>query len=559
MIATPGAEILVGSPSRHRRRIILGWGALALGIASADAAGQAIPEPIDKGTVPVRLEPIATGLTAPVWGTHAPGDTGHLYVADQDGRLWRIDLATGGRTLFLDLSSRLVSLGVAGPGSRDERGFLGFAFHPAYALNGLLYTYTSEPVQAQADFVTLPAGATANHQSLVTEWRVTDPADPLAVVSPLSSREVLRIDQPRANHNGGAIDFGPDGYLYIALGDGGGADDPDGNGQDLSSPLGALLRIDPQESGSGNGGYGVPADNPFVGDPTALDEIYAYGLRNPFRFSFDALTGDLWLADVGQNAIEEVDRVAVGGNYGWNLKEGSFLFDANGAGPGLVTEQVAVPGLIDPVAEYDHDEGSAVIGGFVHRGSAMPSLNGRYVFGDSFHGASGGGRLFYLEGAVIRELLLEGQDTFGLVLLGFGRDAAGEVYALGNSTGTPFEDTGVVLRLAQPTSYALASGSLAVPGVRVTTAAGERFYSAELRRIADAPGLAFELAHARSIGGPLPEGSPFGDEATGVFNLPRVEVIVGPGDIRPYTATLRRVPGAVPLRLQVADAQALAP
>ena len=527
-------------------------------VCTRSATAGPLSAPITKGTVLVRLEPVATGLTAPVWGSHAPGDDRHLFLADQDGRLWRIDLDTEEKVVFLDLRARLVSLGLAGPGSFDERGFLGFAFHPDYASNGLLYTYTSEPGRAPADLDSLPPALSANHQSVITKWQVPDPRVSTSRADPRSAREVLRIDQPHANHNAGAVAFGPDGYLYIALGDGGGADDPHGNGQNPRTPLGALLRIDPLGSNSANGQYGIPADNPFVGDASALDEIFAYGFRNPFRFSFDSSTGELWLGDVGQNDIEEVDRISVGGNYGWSTKEGSYLFDPNGSARGLVTEQAQVPGLIDPVAEYDHDEGSAVIGGFVHRGAGMPSLQGRYLFGDSFHAASGGGRLFYLDGGVIRELLIEGRDTLGLVLLGFGQDAAGELYVLANGGGTPFGETGVALRLSQPLSYSLESGSLAVSGIRVTVPTGDLFFSAELRRVANARRLTLELAHARQIPGPLPEGSPFGDDTSGVFTLPRVEVIFGPGDVRAYSASLRRVPGPVPLRVEVVDAQPLA-
>jgi glucose/arabinose dehydrogenase len=534
-------------------------GLLAFGLALLrGAAADPITAPITKGTVLVRLEPVATGLTAPVWGTHAPGDLRHLYLADQDGRLWRIDLRTGDKVVFLDLRARLVSLGLAGPGSFDERGFLGFAFDPDYASNGLLYTYTSEPSRAPADFDSVAPGGSANHQSVVIEWRVPDPTVVTSRVDPESASELLRIAQPQANHNAGALAFGPDGYLYVALGDGGGADDPQRNGQDPGTPLGALLRIDPLGSNSVNGRYGIPPDNPFVGDRLALGEVFAYGFRNPFRFSFDRATGDLWLADVGQNDIEEVNRVSAGGNYGWNRKEGSFLFDPNGGGRGFVTEQTPVPGLIDPVAEYDHDEGTAVIGGFVHRGAGMPSLQGRYLFGDSFHPDSGGGRLFYLDGTVIRELLIEDRGTLGLVLLGFGQDGAGELYVLANATGTPFGDTGVALRLSQPTSYSIESGSLAVPGIRVASPDGDQFFSAALGQVPNDGPLTLELLHARLIDGPLPEGSPFGDATSGVFTLSRVEVVFAPDDVRPYSARLRRVPGAGPLRVEVVDAQPLA-
>jgi len=424
-----------------------------------------IPEPIPRGNVSVVLETVATGLTAPNWGIVAPGQSDRLFVSDQDGILWAIDLATGTKTVFLDLTARLVTLGVFGPDSFDERGLLGFAFAPDYETSGLLYTYASEPVDGPADFSTLPDGVAANHQSVVTEWVVPDPTDPLSVVDPGSARTLLRVDQPQFNHDGGGVNFGPDGMLYVAFGDGGGADDVDGqdflgspivghgtgNGQDATNPLGTIVRIDPSGFDSANGQYGIPADNPFVLDAQKLDEIFAFGLRNPFRFSFDSLTGELIVADVGQNDIEEINNVAAGGNYGWNLMEGSFFFDANGNDDGFVTDQdPGVPSDLElPIAEYDHDEGLAIIGGFVYRGSAIPELEGKYVFGDFARTFANDGRLFHLTDAnEVVEFDLLGQSELGLSLLGFGQDAGGEIYVLANGTGTPFGDTGVVLRLA---------------------------------------------------------------------------------------------------------------
>lgn len=436
-----------------------------------------IPESISPGPVPIRLEPVATGLTAPNWGIFAPGDSQRLFVTDQPGTLWAIDLATGDKTVFLDVSGRLVSLGIFGEDSFDERGLLGVAFHPGYTTNGLLYTYTSEPVSAvsDGDFSTMPQGETADHQSVILEWRVPDPANPASVVDPASARELLRIDQPQFNHDGGALNFGPDGMLYISLGDGGGADDVDGqsfiggpiighgttgNGQDPGNVLGAILRIDPLGSNSANGQYGIPADNPFFpggAEPFGgqigcqdgfCDEIYAYGFRNPFRFSFDMATGGLYIADVGQNDIEEIDLGVAGGNYGWNLKEGAFFFDPNGNDPGFVTDvdPGVPPGLIDPIGQYDHDEGIAIIGGFVYRGGNIPALQGRYVFGDFAQTFNNDGRLFHLMGDQVVEFPL-GQDALGLSLLGFGQDASGELYVLANGTGVPFGTTGVVLRI----------------------------------------------------------------------------------------------------------------
>jgi glucose/arabinose dehydrogenase len=426
-----------------------------------EALDDPIPQPIEKGPIQIRLETVATGMTAPNWGTVAPGCiplSGRLFVTDQDGILWNVNLATGQKSVALDVGDRLVSLGAFGPGTFDERGFLGVAFHPNYAENGLLYTYTSEPQSAPADFSTIPAGEMPNHQSVVLEWHNPDPCNPASVVDPASARELLRIDQPQFNHNAGALVFGPDGMLYIALGDGGAADDqglghvPGGNGQDPSNILGTILRIDPSGSNSANGQYGIPADNPFVGMPGFLDEIFAYGFRNPFRFSFDSRTGEMYIADVGQNDIEEVSLGVPGGNFGWRIKEGSFCFDPNGDDPGFVFEcgpGDEPEGLIDPIAEYDHDEGIAIVGGFVYRGSQIPQLGGRYVFGDFLNPPDASGRLFFLQkNNRILEFQIAGQDTLGMRLLGFGQDAFGELYVLANETGVPFGDTGVVLRLA---------------------------------------------------------------------------------------------------------------
>jgi glucose/arabinose dehydrogenase len=444
--------------------ILIGTSLLAA-VTPAPANGEPledpIPAPIETGEVRIRLETVADGMTAPNWGTAVPGCEslrGRLVVTDQDGNLWAVNLATGEKGILLDVSDRLVALGAFGPGSFDERGLLGVAFHPDFAENGLLYTYTSEPVAGDADFSTLPEGEAANHQSVVSEWQLPDPCNPSSVVDPTSRREILRIDEPQFNHDGGALNFGPDGKLYISLGDGGAADDQGtghvegGNGQDPSNILGTILRLDPDGSSSANGQYGIPADNPFVGDAGFLDEIFAYGFRNPFRFSFDSRTGEMYVADVGQNDIEEIDLGVPGGNFGWRIKEGSFCFDPSGGEAGFVFAcgpDDAPEGLIDPIAEYDHDEGIAVVGGFVYRGSQIAQLRGRYVFGDFFQPAIGSGRLLYLQkNHSILEFALTDREALGLRVLGFGQDAGGELYLLGNATGVPFGDTGVVLRLA---------------------------------------------------------------------------------------------------------------
>lgn len=462
------------------RRAALGGLVILLLVAAtaALAAPGLLADIIQQSDKTILLEPVATGLTAPNWGTAAPGDSDRLFVADQNGTLWAIDLASGNKSVFLDVSSRLVPLGAFGPGTYDERGFLGVAFHPDYQSNGLLYTYTSEPVNGPADFSTMPPGTTPNHQSLLIEWHVPDPSDPDAVVDPSSARELIRIDEPQFNHNAGALVFGHDGMLYMSLGDGGAADDQgvghgSGNAQNPSNVLGSILRIDPLGSNSANGQYGIPADNPFVGVPGYAAEIYAYGFRNPFRMSFDMQTGDLYIGDVGQNDIEEVDVVVAGGNYGWNVKEGSFCFNPNGDGVGFAYEQDPCPGetaaMIDPVAEYNVSEslaenwdGRAVIGGYVYRGSAIPGLVGRYIFGDytrfTEDGVNNDGRLFFLnkknivsdrmvKGSKIFEFQLVGQETLGMAMMGLGQDASGELYVLANEVGIPFGTTGVVLKI----------------------------------------------------------------------------------------------------------------
>ena len=421
-----------------------------------------IEEPIAPSDVSVELELVADGFTTPLWAINAPGDNDRLFVVDQVGKIWSIAIKKNSspeRLLVLDVGvdglDLLVPLGAFGPGSFDERGLLGLAFHPDFRHNGLVYTYTSEPAETSADFSTMDVGEQANHQSVIREWHVPNPKRENSVVDPSSSRVLMTIDQPQFNHNSGAINFGPDGYLYIAVGDGGNRDDEGighaegGNGQDLSpgNLLGKILRVDTNGMNSANGAYGIPADNPFVGSD-APDEIFAYGFRNVFRFSFDDRTGELWAADVGQGDIEEVDIVWAGGNYGWPVKEGSFLFDGNGDENGFTT--VFSPGqpsgLIDPVAEYDHDEGVSITGGFVYGGSDIRELRGSYVFGDwtrSFAGPAG--RVFHLdESGAIRELL-----ATDLFISGFGQDRKGAVYVLGTQSVAPVGQSGVLMKLVE--------------------------------------------------------------------------------------------------------------
>ncbi len=431
-----------------------------------------IPGPIEKGVISVELETIATGLIAPVYLTGAGDGTDRLFVVDQPGKIWLIENGQLLSTPFLDATDRVYMPGFFGSldvNDFDERGLLGLAFHPDFAdpqSPGYqkIYTYTSEQNVFPADFTTepLPAGVVFDHQSVITEWAV-DTVNP-NIIDPGTRREIMRIDEPQFNHDGGMVDFGRDGYLYISLGDGGAGNDvadghgATGNGQNKNTVHGSILRIDPLDpmittdsldAVSANGSYRVPADNPFVG-VDGVDEIYAYGFRNPWRFSFHPDTGDLIVGDVGQNDIEEIDIVHAGGNYGWNLKEGTFRFDP---ATGTVNDDMSgLPaGLIDPVAQYDHDEGITVIGGFVYRGSAIPELWGKYVFGDFSSGFFlADGRLLYadLGTGLIREFTIGIDDRdLGLYVKAFGQDADGELYLLAGTNLGPFGTGGMVLKI----------------------------------------------------------------------------------------------------------------
>ena len=408
---------------------------------------------VTEGNLAVELETIASGFVAPVLAVSANGLPGVLFVVEQTGEIWKVDLSDGSRQLFLDVGPDSDGANLADNGlglltlNLGERGLLGLAFHPNYINNGLFYTYQSEPTidQPLADFSTMPMGDLGDHQSVISEWRVTDPSGD-ALVS-VSRRVVLRIEQPQGNHNGGMLAFGPDQYLYISLGDGGGSDDSgtghgdNGNGRDNTNPLGSVLRIDPQGGNSANGEYGIPASNPFVAQD-GLDEIYAFGFRNPYRFTFDSLCFEsgqtcntLMLGDVGQGEVEEVNRVVAGGNYGWNWKEGSFFFYPptpsifNGGRYISLDPPPSLPNnLIDPIAEYRNSQtdGRSVIGGYIYRGSAIPELEGRYVFADFFN------RLYYLDAndRIRRFRIGSNINLIG----GFGQDDQNELYVVSRSS-----------------------------------------------------------------------------------------------------------------------------
>jgi glucose/arabinose dehydrogenase len=392
---------------------------------------------------------VADGLTAPVALVSPYDGTGRLFVADQVGTIWV--LTADGERLdepFLDLRERMVGLNVA----YDERGLLGLAFHPAFTENGRFFVYYSAPLRDEA-----PEGW--NHTSHLSDFRVSQGNPNKA--DPESERILLQVDQPQSNHDGGQIAFGPDGYLYVPLGDGGGANDtgvghpPLGNGQDTSTLLGSILRLD-VDSGDP---YAIPSDNPFVGKE-GRDEIFAYGLRNPFRIAFDAGgSHQLFAGDVGQNLWEEVDIVTRGENYGWNIREGTHCFDPNQANePPKQCPDNGTGGkpLRGPIIEYDHEVGIAVIGGYVYRGNLLPEFEGRYIFGDwSTTFLSGNGTLFTArppdsEGALwmIQELEIATAEDgkVGAFVLSFGQDADHELYVLTSELPGPVGNTGKVFK-----------------------------------------------------------------------------------------------------------------
>jgi len=344
----------------------------------------------------VGLQPVVSGLAFPLDFAGPQGDPSRQFIAEKGGAIRVVRDGVLIDRPFLDLS------GAVSGGS--EQGLLGIAFHPGYPSDPRIFVnYTDR------------AGDTH-----VASFRVSANPD---VASP-GGADVLLVHQPFPNHNGGGLAFGPDGFLYIGLGDGGSEGDPLGNGQSLSTPLGKILRIDVD----GASPYAVPAGNPFLGTAGARGEIWSYGLRNPFRFSFDRGTGDLYVGDVGQGAREEIDfapRGSSGQNYGWNRTEGTLCFGASSCDRN---------GITFPIAEYGHDTGCAVTGGYVYRGAAIPELQGEYFFGDF---CSGFVRSLHVAGGSASGQRDWPQLAPGDSITSFGQDAAGELYIV-TAGGTVF-------------------------------------------------------------------------------------------------------------------------
>lgn len=428
-------------------------------IFDPDSGGNAKPKAVD-------IMLVADNFTSPIGVVAAPDNSKRLFVIDQVGRIWIID--AGGHRLptpFLDISSKLVTLNPNG----DERGLIGFAFHPNYKNNRRFYVYYNAPPRPGG-----PApGANWNNLSRISEFRASAANPNEADLR--TERPLLELDDPQGNHNGGTLTFGPhDGYLYISIGDGGAANDvapghvedwydvnAGGNGQDIEANLfGNILRIDVNRGNP----YGIPSDNPFVGK-TGRDEIYAYGFRNPYRMSFDIRgTHDLYAGDAGQVLWEEISVVKKGGNYGWNVKEGTHCFNAASnmtTLPSCPDEDEFGNPLIDPVIELNNWQNPAggrattIIGGHVYRGHDIPHLYGKYIFGtlsQSF--TTPNGELFVATPSSapglwpFNEIALKSSpNDIGYYLKGFGQDLEGEVYLTVTSVLGPTGNTGKVFKL----------------------------------------------------------------------------------------------------------------
>jgi len=367
-------------------------GGLLIGLsACGDDPAAPDPDPVDSVTITAEI--VVQGLDAPLFLTAPEGDD-RLFVVLRAGRIVIFQAGQLLPTPFLDLTSLVGTLD-------GERGLLGMAFHPSYATNGRFFVSYTDADDGSVEVVRYTVSANPN------------------VTNAGTAHPILSVQQPFDTHNGGMLAFGPDGMLYIGMGDGGDVGDPLNHAQRPETLLGSILRIDVD----GGSPYAVPADNPFVGHPTARPETWAYGLRNPWRFSFDRQTGDVYIADVGQGDREEVNYQSAssegGENYGWNIMEGTACYDAP---PGCPTS-----GLTPPVHDYAHDPECSVTGGYVYRGSALPNLVGRYVFADF---CATWVRSFRIAGGVAEGL----EDLADVVpierISSFGEDGHAELYVV---------------------------------------------------------------------------------------------------------------------------------
>ena len=412
----------------------LGFGQISLDITIEDAIGKTITGMLYLFFISldtesnVQFDIIAEGINSPIYLTNAGDGTNRLFIADQIGKIYVVENNELVNQPFLDISNKIVELDF----TYDERGLLGLAFHPNYDENGKFYVYYSSP----------KSGDNIDHETILSEYQVSENPN---IANSLSERIIFRINQPEANHNGGQILFGPQGYLYLGLGDGGGAGDQHGsigNGQDTTSALGSIIRID-IDSGDP---YTIPSDNPFV-NTEGLDEIYAWGFRNPWRFSYDEELNTIIIADVGQDEWEEINLMDKPGNFGWRILEATHPYDIE-----LADELgIDINSLEDPIHEYSHNLGRSITGGYFYRGLENPSLYGKYIFGDwSSSFVVPRGKLFYLEETspgMWQRFDLINDQSFNRFVLSFGEDENGEIYVLSKTTLGPTGSTGDVRKI----------------------------------------------------------------------------------------------------------------
>ncbi|MBK9709842.1 MAG: PQQ-dependent sugar dehydrogenase [Kouleothrix sp.] len=353
--------------------------------AAPDAGATAAPPAQADATIDLQL--VTGDLRQPIFVTHAGDGSGRLFVVEKGGTIAIVRDGKRAEKPFLDISALVNARG-------SEQGLLGLAFHPGYKSSGRFFVYYTA----------------TNGDNTVARYQVSGDPDS---ADPASGVVLFAVPDPAPNHNGGMLAFGPDGYLYAGLGDGGSAGDPWGNGQNRGALLGKLLRLDVDKGDP----YAIPPDNPWASGGDARGEVWAYGLRNPWRFSFDRATGDLYIGDVGQNQYEEIDFQPAGSkggqNYGWNIREATHCYQA---------QSCQAEGLVDPIHEYSHAEGCSVTGGYVYRGAAMPELQGIYLFGDYCSGTIWS--LHQTAGQWEPRELLQSK----LSISSFGEDEAGELY-----------------------------------------------------------------------------------------------------------------------------------
>jgi len=448
----------------------------------------------------VELQPVMSGLSNPLYLTHARDGSGRLFVVEQGGLIKVLAAGASVPTVFLNITDRVLAGG--------EQGLLGLTFHPQYPANGRFFV----------NYTRRPDGAT-----VIAEYQVS--ANPNVALA-TTERILLTVAQPFANHKGGMVEFGPDGFLYIGLGDGGSGNDPGNRAQNVNELLGKILRINVDQLGGGLQ-YTIPPDNPLVGAPTGMAEIYAAGLRNPFRFSFDRATGQLFVGDVGQNAWEEIDIVPRGGNLGWRVFEGNHC---TGIDPALCT---GIP-FIPPIAEYSHAGGRcSVTGGYVYRGSLGTFPAGTYIFADFCTG-----EIFKLVGSTPTVLF----DTT-LSISSFGEDQAGELYVVGLG-GTVHR-----LVLSSPVAAVLPSSRSVTVGAPATA-----FATIVNTNDTPAPDCSLSLATPLAAGFSYQTTDATTNAVTGTPNAP---VDIPPGSSQSFvfalTPTAAIPPTAVALAFQCAN------